>query len=505
MDYNEVIGHYVKEDQGWRGVLVYDEEKNDYIMAAWVPSPEKKKTVEFLCEPGDVKIVHPYGDVEIRGMKQPPLPDKNSRKVELELDNNPCFIHHEDMDAYLPETAVRLDPEKIIMNPGEERKLTLLKKRLPGEVTVHYKNVEVPEGLEWNKEKGMILADRNMDAGERTIMITAELEYGDQELRKTAMVESAATVEILPVLDMSLRPWMDSGQLKIQAALTNQSQWDVSGDLELIADNEKKEVTAKKTDFILKAGNDERVGFSAEEAGLTHIQKSLILRLKLREYTSSAFRIAVFPLREDKPEIDGRIDEWEGILPVRVGSEEKVTRGEEGWTPREVSGEIRLWFTEDMMYFAGDITDDDPVRNSNPANMLWKGDAIELYMGFGGPAKRSVLNKDVDYQIGIAPDYEKGGPVVFLFHLDKVLTEAKTSVRKTSDGYVIEAGIPLETFGVVNPETMNFLGFDVALDDLDEGDWAPEGNTPGRAVVWNGTGRNWIDPSNWGMVVLNKE
>jgi len=48
------------------------------------------------------------------------------------------------------------------------------------------------------------------------------------------------------------------------------------------------------------------------------------------------------------------------------------------------------------------------------------------------------------------------------------------------------------------------IGLDAAVNDLDRDDWAPAGNEPGRALMWNGTGTNWIDPSGWGMAILRR-
>jgi len=113
-----------------------------------------------------------------------------------------------------------------------------------------------------------------------------------------------------------------------------------------------------------------------------------------------------------------------------------------------------------------------------------------------------VLDKKVDFQVGIAPDCEKKRPIVFLFHEDRILEDAKVAAQKTQTGYVIEASIPLKHFGSPVLSSGSLLGLDAAINDLDKADWAPLGNDPGCALMWNGTIRNWIDPSNWGMAVL---
>jgi hypothetical protein len=71
----------------------------------------------------------------------------------------------------------------------------------------------------------------------------------------------------------------------------------------------------------------------------------------------------------------------------------------------------------------------------------------------------------------------------------------------------MEAAIPLSTYEV-KPEALTdgtLLGFDVALNDRDAEDIAPMDNMPGCALMWNGSGMNWIDPSGWGIVVLRDE
>jgi hypothetical protein len=165
-----------------------------------------------------------------------------------------------------------------------------------------------------------------------------------------------------------------------------------------------------------------------------------------------------------------------------------------------------MWFTDKSVCLAAWIVDDDPAFNKNKPNELWKADSLELYLGFEGPTKRTVINKEIEFQLGLAPASDEDRPLVFMYHADRILDASKIAIKKTDSVYTLEAEIPLSEFGesIGDLKDGMLLGFDAGLDDLDRDDWAPEANDPGRAMMWNGTGMNWIDPSGWGLLILKE-
>ena len=67
VDFKRAIGRISRPDEQFEAVLFFDERQADWILAAWLAREDKiRKTVEFVCQPKDVKIVHPYGESEVR-------------------------------------------------------------------------------------------------------------------------------------------------------------------------------------------------------------------------------------------------------------------------------------------------------------------------------------------------------------------------------------------------------------------------------------------------------
>jgi len=512
VDFKKVIGRFRRPEEGWDAVLIFDPKHREYILAAWCPGLGNKKKVDFVCEPEDVKIVHPFGDVEMRVLDAPPAPDQFTRTVSVEIDQNPRYIHSVDPFSYLPEASVRLSPEKIYMNPGEKVGFRLEQiflvdffEPIPlAEVDII--KSDIPEGLVWDRKNGGLEASKNISPGTKILSTTVRVKRPSKFDTRTREFKTSATVEILPVQTLQIRPYMDKDELKVQATLVNQSPWDLKGAVSLveIRDTAPK-ILMKKDVGIVKPQATWREAWMLDKKIVTEYKIPTVWHLKFQDKESKPFRIYTAPFRDNAPVIDGNLEEWKDVPFLVINTKEQMTREPEGWTPSDASSEVYFWFTPDAVNVAARVTDDDPMYNTHPPNFIWKGDALEVYLGFGGPAKRGVLDKKVDFQVGIAPDCEKKRPIVFLFHEDRILEDAKVAAQKIPYGYVIEASIPLKEFGSPVLSSGSLLGLDAAINDLDKADWAPLGNDPGCALMWNGTIRNWIDPSNWGMAVLRKE
>lgn len=501
-----VLGRCRNLGRGVESVLIHDPARDEYSLAVWLRKAGKKKKVDVVCDPVDVKIVHPYGEIEMRPLLRPPLPGQSSRILSLEVDQRPLFVHSVHKNAYLPQVAVRLVPEKMEATAGGQHELRLeIDPALDLEGRVEIRP-QLPDGIEWNPQTGKLSVRENLAPGEKEIRAEILLTPGGKGQRQTLRLERTAKVIFLPSLSLALRPYGEDGELKVQATLGNQSSRSISGRIRL------EETAAGQTRTIaetarrkLPARQKKRFDLSVEPQTIQSYRQSAIWRLKFAEAGSNPFRVYPALLSAQGPEIDGRLDEWRGLPKLALDHPSQIIRGGEGWGPAECFAEVSLWFTPESVCIGAWVKDDDPMHNPHPPNLLWKGDALELYLGFQGPAKRTVINKAHEFQIGIAPNCSLGRPIVFLFHEDRILNSAAVAAQKTEMGYTLEAAIPLSEFGE-SANALNkgiLLGFDVALDDLDAGDWAPEGNDPGRALMWNGTGMNWIDPSGWGMAVLS--
>jgi len=504
VDFKRAVGRISHPAEEFESVLFFDEKLAEWILAAWLNREDNlKKTIEFVCKSEDVKIVHPYGETEVRPLENPPAPGMRTRRVAIEIDRQPRFIHSVDSLTYLPEAGIRLEPEKIYMNAGEKKSLKLAMDPLLGKTEVRILRVGVPKGITWDTTKGELASEEGIPAGRHEITVSAEVRCTDGRTTQTARIERKSEIEILPVITLNLRPYLGGQNLIIQATILNQSPLSLKGAIHLEDAGAPTPVKLASTEPVtIKAGETSRVDIPLERRILEGYTQPTAWSLKFCEYESKPFQVYVAPLREKSPIVDGNLDEWGDVPAMFIGRKEQIVRGAEGWTPAEASGRVYLWFTKDTVFIAARVTDDDPVYNPHPDKLIWKGDMIELYLGFGGPARRTVLNKEVDFQLGIAPTYEKNQPIAFLFHADRIITDAKVAFKKIPEGYTIEASIPLKEFGRVELANGMLIGLDAAVNNLDRGDWAPAGNEPGRALMWNGTGTNWIDPTGWGMAIL---
>jgi hypothetical protein len=502
VDYREVLGRYSRPEKKLEAVLIFDQKRREYILTAWYTGEEEKVSLEFVCEPVDVKIVHPYGDAEIRTMPNPPLPDQKTRTLTVNIDQNPKYIHSVDKFTYLPETVLTLDPRKIYLNPGEKTSLKLKSHSLMDDIKFRIAETSVPDGFKWDHQSGVLAADENLKDGIYKVLVIVEVEESEKSGARSYKFQTASKIEILPVLSLQLRPFLENEELKIQASLINQSQGDMEGSIQLTESGASPQVLAKSGPVNLKRGSAWRENLPLDIKLVQKYENLTQWKLKFQDWESRSFNINVAPLSDQAPVIDGNLDDWKDVHPLVINRKEQITRGSGSWNAADVSGEVFFRFTPDLVCIAARITDDDPVFNNQEPKFIWKGDALEIYLGFGGPAKRTVLNKKYDFQIGLAPTCSLGKPIVFLFHEDRILEDAKFEMRKNEKGYIIEAAIPLKEFGDVKLSEGSLLGLDVAINDLDHDDWAPAGNEPGCALMWNGTIRNWIDPSNWGMVAL---
>jgi hypothetical protein len=308
-------------------------------------------------------------------------------------------------------------------------------------------------------------------------------------------------------MSVTLRPVLRNDRLALNVAIRNLSAHKVAGRIVLsrTGTTGTETLIEDKPETILQ--QSEKTAELALPLSITaDISTGSALRVAYGTHQSRPLRLAPVPFRDAPPSIDGNLAEWRDIPAIELNSQDQFTRNFGTWTPRDASGKVRFWVTTDTVHVAAEVTDDDPMFNPHGPVEMWKGDALELYIGFKGPGGRTVIDKACDFQLGIAPTCNAGKPVAFIFHKDVTIADARIATARTADGYVIEAALPLSAFGqpphAVKPGSILWL--DTAINDLDSDDWAPAGNEPGRSLMWNGTGSNWIDPTNWGIGVVRQ-
>lgn len=511
VDFKRIIGRYKGFGEGIESVLIYDESKKDFSLAIWTSKEEQRENVNVACELRDIEIKDLYGKSASVLMPSDLPKDAKIRDIVVEVDNAPKYIHFIDKDTYLIPTGVKPELNKIEITPGDKQKLGIKIDPLLAGYNVSVEQAICSPGIKWDKDSKTIEADANAKVGKNIIKFVFNISYSNDAEEKSMSVvvnkkiSRDVEVNVIPVFALSLRPFMENDKLKIDSVINNYSTKITKSDLSIKESGKEKETSiASKKDVSVKPGEALHVELDIDKAIIKKYKKSVKWELEYNANKSMPFRIYPAKLIAAPPKIDGQLDDWKDCSVVELNEKSMLTRGAEGWNAQEASAQAMLSFTKDAVFFAAKITDDDPMVNDQKAPNFWKGDAMELYLGFAGPSKRTVIDKKVEFQIGIIPTYNEKKPIVFLYHFDKIMENAKVVAEKTKDGYILEASIPLKDLGDPKIEEGALIGFDLALDDFDENDWAPQDVTPGRALMWGGKDMNWIDPSGWSMAIITK-
>lgn len=160
--------------------------------------------------------------------------------------------------------------------------------------------------------------------------------------------------------------------------------------------------------------------------------------------------------------------------------------------PRDLSGAVRFAYDDQNLYIAAHVTDD-TVRNSfSKPGEVWAGDAVWVGLKWrandGGP---------YDFIYGLSPgDFAKVPPVAAVFNRFQAAANetsaADMKVKRTADGYDLEAAIPWselaprqgETGTAFRPRPGDTITIDVVLYD---GDVAEGATRKDKMLAWAST------------------
>ncbi len=501
IDQKEIIGRCTNFDEYIKAVLIYDSKTDECTLAIWNSNENDSAKVKIFTDENDINITDIYGD-KTKVLKSELLYKDKVPYLEIKIDKFPKYIKGVNKTFYFSDAGIKPEYKIIKMTPGEEKYLKIeTDKRLSVRQLSSIKTI-IPKGLSWDTKTWIIKADENISPELKEIQCSIEYKT-DNKYFPVIKKEISLNAEIIPVFSLNLRPYIDSEIIHIDGTLNNFSSKERQYSLkieEII--QSKSNILALKEDIRIKPNQIQHLDFIIDKKILLDYTNPVDWYMSYGSYKSKPFKIAVVKFTDKEPIIDGEIDEWEKVPPISINKSEMITRGKEGWTEKNASADIKMQFSKDKVFFAGRVYDNDPVINKNKAVEIWKGDSFELYLGFSGPAKRTVINKKYEFQIGLAPTYEGNKSIVFLYHEDKILENSEIKTKKLKDGYILEAFIILSDLGGPKIEKGMLLGFDTALNDIDSGDWAPADNLPGRALMFGGNNMNWIDPSGWSMAVI---
>jgi hypothetical protein len=494
IDETEVIGE-VPDFDGGEAVLFYDGQADEFILAAWNPE-DNLMTVPIDTAGDAVEVTFPEGETEEM--------EARDGAAEVPLTRHPVYVRGVSAATYLPRAGVKPEFPLVIAAPGDDTEVEILA-NMPNVDYTYVAGAQTPTGITWDAESGTVSVAEETAPGMYPVEVSISGEVTADGESQTFDFTRTFQVEVTPSLNVSFRPMQTTEGIVFNIEVDNLSQSPRTGSVSIIdvesgdalASTGAEDVGAAATEIFTLVAND-----STLSADNTAEPKKL--RVDYGDFQSETLRFMPVPIANEDPTIDADLSEWSGVPAMQIGSDSRLLRGHATWSPSDASADVHVMVDEEALFVAVNVTDDDPALNEQATNMLWREDSLELYVGIAGPSERSVLNKSVDFQLGLAPTHAGDEPIAFWYHEDVVLDTADVAATVTDTGYIIEARIPWSAIGLDNQDWSagQLIGLTANLNDYDEGDWAPAGNVPGRALTWQGDGTNWINPSRWGVGVL---
>lgn len=229
------------------------------------------------------------------------------------------------------------------------------------------------------------------------------------------------------------------------------------------------------------------------------------LRLEHGAIARGRFRLYGQQMTATPPTIDGEMADWNDPPTVSiVPSKHQVLpkRSDRAIDAAEFSGRVMAAWTQTHFYIGVDVVDSTPMINPHPETDLWRGDSLEVYIGFPGPT-RSTVYPDGFYQLVLSPGHDGANPAGFNHRPvagrpHGPIPGLEIASRRTEKGYFLEAAIPLASLGVATVAPGQVLAFDLHLNNKRD----PGAESHEEVLSWNGPGQEWSNPSGWGAAVI---
>jgi hypothetical protein len=205
---------------------------------------------------------------------------------------------------------------------------------------------------------------------------------------------------------------------------------------------------------------------------------------------------AIIPSPGTMPRIDGNIDEVWYFSEAHSISTSQV--GTPPSSAEDCSGIWRALWNWENLYVLVQVKDDALTNDSGGGDSKWLDDSVEIYVD-GDNSKDTSASGDPDaHQYTFRWNDEELETPSAIHHGADSLVGVEYAVVTTDDGYLVEAVLPWTSIMGKAAEPDQLIGFDVWLNDDDDG-----GDTRESQVSWYSTdGNGWQDPSVWAVAIL---
>jgi len=258
--------------------------------------------------------------------------------------------------------------------------------------------------------------------------------------------------------------------------------------------------------MMFTSGFDGKAGVPAE--GTEVVESSMDIVVILEGSNPKKYDVLVAPpalpcyYRTDFPTVDAEIEEvWETVPVVDIA---QILNGPEYITgPTDLSGKFRTLWDEVSLFFLVEVVDDVKMMDTGFPTP-YADDCIEFWFDLNNSKNSAYLPSETDeYQIMFLRDNTNLHQVD---HND-LLNGLDWAWADTQNGYIFEVEMPwltafkwLERYGVTQPEFGQKLGFEVHVNDDDDGEDRDSN------IGWFYTAdQAWTDPSTLGDMKMMEE
>jgi len=196
--------------------------------------------------------------------------------------------------------------------------------------------------------------------------------------------------------------------------------------------------------------------------------------------------------------IDGQLTDWARFPTYTFSATNHTTDNVVAFSLAHDDGET--------LYVAAYVKDDHLIRNEIPGPDLWKDDTIEIWIDARNDADffHNMPQNPGCWQINLAPASDNSGTVDHVIYRNPsynnmVLTNITAASSIQTNGYIIEAAIPLTVLRGTKPVTDPYaIGFSISNCDADPGNK----KTQWRHILWQGIEE--FDARQWSEATLEK-
>jgi len=168
------------------------------------------------------------------------------------------------------------------------------------------------------------------------------------------------------------------------------------------------------------------------------------------------------------PVIDGFLADWEGVSGIRLDSTNR--RGGPWESSTDLSGELRMVWDKQSLYFALEV-EDDIVNTPLADHSDWENDCCQF--AFDGLLNGPFGSFD-DQDLSLCASRRPHGPVLSHYRVRGTdgevhgpLPDKTIRFTRTAEGYIYEWSLPWERLAPVSPWILGRSGFSFTINDND--------------------------------------